>query len=471
MIVFGLAGCGSQGASVAIPAAGVETVSRFAGEAPVPRASSIRWWTDLGAPDLTVRIDRLIAQNPDLAANAFRVLQREIELANARSRRLPNATAGLSATGQSAVDQSGNRDTSRRLDGSASLSWEADLWGRIASEGYAARADLLASTSDRQALTNTLIAQMLRAYIAAAFDARQIRATQGIIASRQSTLDIVQRRFGLGVSETTAGNVASARESLAAARADLPALELALTEQQNRMDVLAGDLPRSAGRRAVGLPVVPPPYRGGAGVPLELLDERPDIRAAAARLLAANASIHFSIGDRLPSVVLTGRLQSSGETAADLFDIDSVIASLIADLTATLFDGGRGSRLVRIREAEARALAQDYVSTVLVAVEEVENALASERLLAIQAARQRDRLSAAREATQIARDRYAAGTGDFLTLLDASSAELSAETAYLQVQEQRWQTRVNLQLSLGGQWVAPPAPAQLAQADTQGQRQ
>jgi len=270
--------------------------------------------------------------------------------------------------------------------------------------------------------------------------------------------------IGLGVADTTAGSVASARESLAAARADLPALELTLIEQQNRMDVLAGDLPRSTAGPGVALPTAPPQLRGGAGVPATLLSERPDIRAAAARLIAANANIRVAVGDRLPGLTLTGRLQSSGDGLADLLDIDNLIASLVTDLTATLFDGGRGSRLVAMREAEARALAEDYVATVLQAVEEVENALAAERLLAMQAARQRERLEAAREATQIAGSRYAAGTGQFLTLLDASSAELTAETAYLQVQERRWQARIDLHLALGGQWVPAPAPDQVALA-------
>ncbi|MCE8006868.1 TolC family protein [Aestuariivita sp.] len=266
------------------------------------------------------------------------------------------------------------------------------------------------------------------------------------------------------MADTTAGSVASARESLAAARADLPALELTLIEQQNRMDVLAGDLPRSTAGPGVALPTAPPQLRGGAGVPATLLSERPDIRAAAARLIAANANIRVAVGDRLPGLTLTGRLQSSGDGLADLLDIDNLIASLVTDLTATLFDGGRGSRLVAMREAEARALAEDYVATVLQAVEEVENALAAERLLAMQAARQRERLEAAREATQIAGSRYAAGTGQFLTLLDASSAELTAETAYLQVQERRWQARIDLHLALGGQWVPAPAPDQVALA-------
>ncbi|MCE8006869.1 TolC family protein [Aestuariivita sp.] len=160
-----LNGCDATGVSVNIPSTGLETASSLAGGTSAPRAEAIRWWDTLGAPDLSARIDRLIAQNPDLAANAFRVLQRESDVSNATSRRLPTATAGASATGQSAAGIEGVRDGTTRLDGSGAVTWEADLWGRIAAEGDAARADLLASANDRQALTNSLIAQMMRAYV------------------------------------------------------------------------------------------------------------------------------------------------------------------------------------------------------------------------------------------------------------------------------------------------------------------
>lgn len=460
ILCFAAAACSADATRVDVPSAGLTEVSRFAGEPVIARGNSIEWWDALGASGLSQRIDALVAQNPDLAASAFRVLQRELDLGNVRSWRLPVGTAGLNTTTTSAEGISATRETTSTITGSVSASWELDLWRRIAAEGNSAAATLLASVEDREALINSLIAQMIRAYIAAGFDTRQIRATQDVAASRVSTLEIVEQRFAFGVSDTTAGNVASARESLAAARADLPGLELSLIEQLNRMDVLTGAVPRSRVGSSVALPIAPPARRGGAGIPLELLDARPDIRAAAARLTAANANIRVSVAERLPAATLTGRLQSSGETLEELFDINALVASLIADLTATLFDGGRGSRLVAIREAEARALAQDYVATVLGAMEEVENTLAAERLLAIQAARLRDRLNAAREATEIARDRFAAGTGDFLTLLESSRAELSAETAYLQAQERRWNARVDLQLALGGPWLPPPVTAE-----------
>ena len=195
-----------------------------------------------------------------------------------------------------------------------------------------------------------------------------------------------------------------------------------------------------------------PSLGGATGTPAQLLDRRPDVRSAAARLQAANANIGVSVAERFPSLSLGATFRSGGADLSDILDVDNIVATLAADLMLTIFDGGRGSRLIEIRQAEAEELAHGYVATVLGAINEVEDLLAAERQLARQAAKLNERLEAARNATEIATERYRDGTGAYLTLLDSSRSETNAETALIAVERNRWLNRVDLMLALGGRW-------------------
>ncbi|MEL7345463.1 MAG: efflux transporter outer membrane subunit, partial [Pseudomonadota bacterium] len=447
-----LTACAIEADKVPTPTAGLSEKAAFSAgtkTAALPMTTS-GWWRTLGSAELDTLIDALVASNPDLAAASLRVLQSEIERATTLGQNKPTVSAGLSRTTTSATDPSGDRGTNSTSDLSTTVRWEADLWGRIEREGDASAARLLAVGYDKDALANSLIASVVRTYVSIAFDRRQIASTQRIIDNRATSLAITQDRFGLGVEGTTAGTVKSAEENLAAARADLPDLELSILRNTNALDVLIGRVPVSRSDVSGRLPSRLPAMAFSTGRPIDLLERRPDIRAAEARLTSANANMDVSLADRFPALTLTGSIRSGGDDLDQIFDIDTVIASLTADLLLTVFDAGRGSRLVALRRAEAEELAQSYVATALSAVAEVEDALAGERLLAERSRRLAERLTAARDATSIARERYRDGTGTYLTLLDASRSEASAETAFLSVERSRWLNRIDLMLALGG---------------------
>lgn len=461
------AACSPTARTIATPDAGVATQQGFAGDTGPDGAPMqvSRWWMSLGSETLNTLVARLEADNPDLSAAALRVLQSEIRYLNATGQRLPSATLSSTTTLTSATDLTGDRDTSTSHGLTASVSWEADIFGRIAAEGDASAVELLSAAYTRDALANSLIAALIRSFVAVAFDKRQIAATGQIVTSREATLTVTRERFTLGVEDTAAGAVLSAEESLAAARADLPDQRLSLVRNINALDVTMGRIPTSRDRYGISLPEAPPQRSGAIGLPVDLLRRRPDIRAAEANLIAANANIRVSVADRFPTLTLRGSLQSNESDLEDLIDVDNIVASLVAELVQTVFDGGRGSRIVALREAQAEELARIYVSAVLTAVSEVENALAGERLLAERARLLRSRRGSARQATINARERYQQGTGSYLTLLDASRSQVNAENAYLAVQRNRWNTRIDLMLALGGSWLPnpPPIPARASE--------
>ncbi|MEL7106198.1 MAG: TolC family protein, partial [Pseudomonadota bacterium] len=242
-----LSACAITADPVQTPNAGLTQQAVFSAGVPqtsLPMVTS-GWWRSLGSSELDALIEALAESNPDLAAASLRVLQSELELGTTRAQGRPTVTAGLARTTTSATDFTGDRETNSSVDLSASVRWESDLWGRIASEGDASAARLLATGYDRDALANSLIASAVRTYVSIAFDRRQIVATQRIVDSRETSLAIAEDRFALGVEGTTAGTVKSAEENLATARADLPDLELAILRNTNGLDVLMGRVPTS----------------------------------------------------------------------------------------------------------------------------------------------------------------------------------------------------------------------------------
>ena len=448
LLALALAGCDQPPAPQVAPSAEVAAEDQFSTNAPPTRAQDhAYWWREFNSAELNGLIEQMLDQNPDIAAASLRVLQSELTYANARNR-APLVSSGVKSTTNSSV-ANGSRDTTISGELSTSVSWEADLWGRIRNEGDAAAATLLATSYDRDALVSSLLGSVVKSYIGLNFTRRNIDATQRILATRQSNLAIAQERFRLGVENTDAGTVKSAEENLTATQADLPGLELEVITAINAIDALTGLIPSS--RRSIQgiLPGALPRLSASAGTPIQVLERRPDIQATMARLRAANANIAVSLADRFPTLTLSGSLKSSGEDLGQILDIDSLVASLVTDLTLTVFDGARGSRLVAIREAEAEEIAESYVSTVLAAIREVEDALTKEDLLTQQSALLSARLVTAREATTLFRSRYRDGTGTYLSLLDATRSEASAETAYLAAEQARWLNRVDLMLALG----------------------
>ncbi len=448
LLALCLAGCEVAPAPQVTPSLDVDVRDQFSTDAPpTPAEDHVDWWREFDSAELNALIEQMFDQNPDIAAASLRVLQSELTYANARNR-APLVSAGVNGTASSSVTNN-NRDTTLSGELSTSVSWEADLWGRIRNEGDAAAATLLATSHDRDALVSSLLGSVVKSYISLNFTRRHIAATERILATRQSNLAIAQERFRLGVENTDAGTVKSAQENLTAAQADLPGLELDVITAINAIDALTGKIPSS--RRSIQgvLPGALPRLSASAGTPVQVLERRPDIQAAIARLRSANANIAVSVADRFPTLNLTGSLRSSGDDLGQILDIDSLVASLVTDLTLTVFDGARGSRLVAIREAEAEEIAQTYVSTVLTAIREVEDALTKEALLTRQSALLSARLVTAREATTLFRSRYRDGTGTYIALLDATRSEASAETAYLAAEQARWLNRVDLMLALG----------------------
>ena len=195
-----------------------------------------------------------------------------------------------------------------------------------------------------------------------------------------------------------------------------------------------------------------------AGFPAETLRQRADLRVAEQRVLAALARVEQADAARWPSFQLAGSLGLAATRPADLFELSSLTRTLLAGLSASLFDGGAARAQVRAQQAALEQSRLGYEAALLGALQQVEDALAAlagdrERLTRLQAA-----AGAAANAELLARQRYASGLIDFRTVLDTQRTLLSAQSELETTRAALSADHVRLYLALGGGWTPDAAP-------------
>ncbi|MEQ9519353.1 MAG: efflux transporter outer membrane subunit [Parvibaculum sp.] len=415
--------------------------------------SMSHWWERLGDPDLAPLVEEMLANNKDLDASAARIRQAEAQLDASGGTRWPNLTLSPGASRSFTSTPNGDRKYTNSFSVGTTLSWQTDLFGRLARAERADAASLEAATADWQGLIHSQIATLVRTRVALATLEQRLAATRAIAESREATLAAVERRYRAGLETTNAVDVHSARENYTSALADILALEDDLGTTATALDLLLGRLPGSTSYEPSKLVHVPPPRDVPLGVPAALLDRRPDLRAAEFRLIAANENVGVAIADLYPNLTLTGTLNTTASVASNIFSAPTLAGSLAASIAQTVFDGGTKSANVRARKAVTDERAAIYADTVLTAIKEVEDALITERKSGDRLEQLERTVDQVRKAEASARDRYTRGIGTYERLLETQRRLQVVEQTLLIEQQNKWNARVNLLLALGGDWI------------------
>ncbi|MCP5023779.1 MAG: efflux transporter outer membrane subunit [bacterium] len=414
---------------------------------------SHEWWKRFEDPVIDVWIAVALRDNPSLEAAAQSILEAEANHRAAHGQRGVQVDAGLSANRGFVTPFDGASKTySTQLRASLQVSWQADLFGKLRNVERASFASLLASENDRIALAHSLVASVVRARVSLSVLQRRYDLAKRVVESRVETYDIVQGRYSRGVTGTSAVNVHQAKENLAAARANLPSIDLARRQALFNLQALLGQKPGQSVELDLiaELPVAEAPP---TGVPMGLLDRRPDLRAAQFRAHASAAQVDVALAAFYPDLVLSASGGWDANDLGELFDAKRLFGNLIGDLGVRLFGSGQleaGENAAWARLALASA---NYQSLVINAVREVEDALASERLTREQLDFVQAQVAEASLAETLARDRYSRGVGSLLVVLDTERRRASAEDLVLRLQQLIWNARVDLHLALGGDWL------------------
>ncbi len=400
-------------------------------------AAQLDWARFITDPRSQALVRAALANNRDLRIALLNVEQARAALGIARADRLPSVGVGAAANRNSASDS--------YTAGLSLTSFELDLFGRVKSLGEAAAARLLASDEARRAVQLSLVTAVADTELALRADAAQIALTAEVLASREASLKLVRLKFDAGAA---AEPELRASESLVAgARAGVAALERQRAQRRNALLLLLGgplpaDLPAATRLQAQTFTDLP------AGLPSEVLLQRPDVRQAEQLLIAANANIGAARAAFFPRISLTGSFGFASSDLSALFD--QTAWSFAPQLLMPLFDAGRNQANLASAEAARDIAVAAYEKSIQTAFREVADALVARATLGEELAAQRAQAEAEARRLALAEQLLAAGAASLLDRLDAERAALAARQAVIQLELAQRQNALLLYRVLGG---------------------
>lgn len=410
--------------------------------------SAVRdWWTAFDSPDLTVLVGSALSDNLSIAQVEARLRQARAVARQSLASRRPQASVGASAS-TTRSKAAGITSTSEEYGLGLAASYEIDLWGGLRAGEESAAAGASAAYSDLGAARITVAASVVETWLAGVTQQGQIVLLEEQLKTNLDVLNLLKLRQRRALA--TALDVYQQEQAVAATESLLAPARDDLQLIRHELNILLGTATGSVlPPFPSSLPELPP--QPAAGVPSDLLANRPDVKAAWSRLSAADWNVAAARADRLPALSLTGNLATSSDKVADLFD--NWLANLAAGLAAPLLDGGRlRSEVDRTVSVSDERLAA-YSETVLSAVKEVEDALVRERRqLAFLAALEKEHAAATR-AFDEAGKRYRNGAADYLNVLSSLSGLQRLDRSLLSANQNLLGYRVSLYRALASGWA------------------
>ena len=331
----------------------------------------------------------------------------------------------------------------------ADLNWEVDVFGRVRRNYEAARAARAESEADARNVALSVAANVATTYFELHAIDSEIEVLQRTIKSTGDALGIAQERLEAGL--TGEVDVQRQRAELASNQADLAGVQRSRAEMENALATLVGQPASSFHVPSRPVSEANPPHIP-AGLPSQLLERRPDVAEAERTLAEDNARIGIAVAAFFPVIKLTGAAGFESEDAGAVFDWPSRFWQIGPSVSLPIFEGGRNTANLRLARSRYDEGVARYRQQVLVAFQDVENALADLRTLAAQAKAQNESVDAARRTLQLSQDQYQKGANTLLDVVDAERTLLSYEQTAVQLQGQRLQATVQLIKALGGGW-------------------
>ncbi len=416
--------------------------------------ANTEWWRQFQDPVLDGLITEALANNKDVKIAAANIEESAAVLVQTRSPLFPQIGYGGSAERQRVTEEGAvplskgvpNPQTSYQV--FANASWEIDLWGRIRRLSEAAQANLLATEEARRGVILSLVSSVATDYIQLLGLDEQLVISKRTLAAYAESVRLFELQFKYGqVSQMT---VEQARSQYETAAAQIPQIETQIAQTENALSVLLGRNPGPVSRgktiHELTLPPVP------AGLPSDLLANRPDIRQAEQNLIATNAQIGAAKALYFPTISLTGLFGFASSDLSRLFRGPARTWSYAGSLTGPIFTGGSISGGVRQAEAARKAALVNYELTIQNAFSDVESALVSRAKLGEQIEAQKRLVRANSEYVRLSRLQYDGGYAPYSTVLQAEQQLFPSELNYAQYRASLFISLVNIYKAMGGGW-------------------
>jgi NodT family efflux transporter outer membrane factor (OMF) lipoprotein len=423
------------------------------------------WVSRFGDSRLTALVGEAIANNPDISIAEERVMEAVTLARKAQAPALPQASGSLSgrrnkqnfvgfpdfgggaAGGQNEVISTLSNTFGASLD----VSWEPDIWGKVAAANAAELARIQAEGNALRAVRASLAGQVVKAWLALGEANEQLELARFNLDIREKTLAAVQERFASALVDDggTASQLRLVRTDVATAKQSVVQRESEVARAKRQVELLVARYPAGlVGRGGVQLPKLPakPP----AGLPSGLLKRRPDVLEAERRYAASLKDITEADLARFPSLSLTSSAGRSSSEVKNLLDSDFGVWSLAGNIAVPILNGGRLKADFEAARSRSRRALASLQASVLDAFGEVEQALVADEYFDRQIAAGEAALAEAVAADDASARDYADGVETILGVLEARGSRTQIATQLVTLRRQRLENRVNLHLALGG---------------------
>ncbi|CAB3760806.1 efflux transporter outer membrane subunit [Paraburkholderia solisilvae] len=465
-----------------IPASYKEAAEGWKVAQPADQLDRGPWWTIYNDPQLNALEDRLNTSNQTIAQFAAAYRQARALVAEARSAYFPVLTlngsgerqqspsrSGGFVTGTGSVGSSGSITNSFRL--SADATWEPDLWGQVSRTVAAEKAGQQGAAADLANARLSAQGTLAQTY----FTVRSLDAQQKLlddtVVSFEKSLQLTQNRYAQGVAARS--DVIQAQTQLQSAQAAAIDNGVARAQNEHAIAVLIGEPASTFSLPPAPLDATPPDVP--AQLPSALLERRPDIASAERKAAAANEQIGVAIAAYFPTLTFSASGGFESSVFSQLLTAPSRFWTVGPQLAATVFDFGLRSAQTDAARATYDQNVATYRQTVLAAFQDVEDNLASLRILGKEIVVQQQAVQSAQQALDIVTNQYKSGTVDYLNVLTAQTTAFNAQQKLASIEGQRMVSSAGLVKALGGGWdvaqmdredggVAAPAPAAAASA-------
>ncbi|MNS07604.1 Outer membrane protein OprM precursor [compost metagenome] len=414
--------------------------------------ANIKWWELYQDTTLQSLVRVALDENKDLKTAIARVEESKAVLGFNKANLYPfldyNAKASYTKLNENA------QTTGIGIDGESysllgSLNWEIDLWGKFRHANRSAYAQLLADQENQKAITISVIAQVADLYFQLRGLDERLAISRNTVQTREESYVLISARFEKGyVAEI---DKFQAEQQVAFAAANIPSIERDIVSVENALQVLLGRSPGSIIRglqnseQNIQLEIP-------AGLPSELLEKRPDVRAAEQSLISQNEQIGVAQALRFPSLSLTGFGGVSSSDLSNLIDNGSLATGIAGQLFGPIFRFGQNKRRVEIERSRTEQLMYQYEKTVLIAFSDVETSLKAVNTYQDEYAARNREVTANRNIARLSRARYDGGFTTFLEVLESERQLYESELQKSITKQNQLSATVQLYKALGGGW-------------------
>jgi multidrug efflux system outer membrane protein len=411
------------------------------------------WWTVLSDPKLSKLIERAAKGNLDLKKAQARVREARARRGVAKADFFPALNATGSASRSRSSEETGSGTTSDLYAVGFDAAWELDIFGGVRRSVEAAQANLEASQEDRRDVLVSLLAEVAINYVDVRTYQARLAVAEANLKSQEETHQLTVWRNQAGLSDELA--VQQARYNLENTRSNIPALRTGREEAMNRIAILLGEQPGKVhGELTNQEPIPVTPLNVAVGVPADVMRRRPDVRKAERDLASQTAKVGVATADLYPKFKMSGTIGLDALSVGNLFLSGSKTYSFGPSITIPIFAGGSIRQNIEVQSALQEQYLIAYETTVLNALEEVENALVA--YAEEQSRRQAltNATTAAKQAVELAKIKYETGLTDFSIVLDAERSLLTLEDELAQSEGTVTSNLIRLYKAMGGGWTS-----------------